>query len=123
MLAVSPPVSFFQKECNNFVRVLQPYNQTHIYVCGTGAFHPVCSFLEMGRRAEVRTCGGGTLKLLLPAFLVVVVFLFCTVATLNETDDWLRRWGWGGGQPEVCSAFLPPAALSLCTVADGFAAL
>lgn len=43
----------FQKECNNFIRVLQPYNQTHLYICGTGAFHPICAFLEMGKRAEV----------------------------------------------------------------------
>uniref|UniRef100_A0A671Z3G3 Sema domain, immunoglobulin domain (Ig), short basic domain, secreted, (semaphorin) 3Aa n=1 Tax=Sparus aurata TaxID=8175 RepID=A0A671Z3G3_SPAAU len=41
-----------QKECNNFIRVLQPYNQTHLYICGTGAFHPICAFLEMGKRAE-----------------------------------------------------------------------
>ncbi|KAM8739824.1 semaphorin-3aa isoform 1-T1 [Acanthopagrus schlegelii] len=42
----------FGKECNNFIRVLQPYNQTHLYICGTGAFHPICAFLEMGKRAE-----------------------------------------------------------------------
>ncbi|XP_026876046.2 semaphorin-3aa isoform X2 [Electrophorus electricus] len=40
------------KECSNFVRVLQPFNQTHLYVCGTGAFHPICSYLEIGKRAE-----------------------------------------------------------------------
>uniref|UniRef100_A0AAR2JS14 Sema domain-containing protein n=1 Tax=Pygocentrus nattereri TaxID=42514 RepID=A0AAR2JS14_PYGNA len=40
------------KECSNFVRVLQPYNQTHLYVCGTGAFHPICAYLEIGKRAE-----------------------------------------------------------------------
>uniref|UniRef100_A0A3Q3VUD2 Sema domain, immunoglobulin domain (Ig), short basic domain, secreted, (semaphorin) 3Aa n=1 Tax=Mola mola TaxID=94237 RepID=A0A3Q3VUD2_MOLML len=42
----------FGRECNNFIRVLQPYNQTHLYICGTGAFHPICAFLEMGKRAE-----------------------------------------------------------------------
>lgn len=47
------PLSPFQKECKNFIRVLQPYNQTHLYICGTGAFHPICAFLEMGKRAEV----------------------------------------------------------------------
>uniref|UniRef100_A0A8C5HYA4 Semaphorin-3ab-like n=1 Tax=Gouania willdenowi TaxID=441366 RepID=A0A8C5HYA4_GOUWI len=41
------------KECSNFIRVLQPYNQTHLYICGTGAFHPICAYLEMGKRAEV----------------------------------------------------------------------
>ncbi|TNN31101.1 Semaphorin-3ab [Liparis tanakae] len=35
-----------QRECSNFIKVLQPFNQTHLYVCGTGAFHPVCSYLE-----------------------------------------------------------------------------
>ncbi|XP_061663906.1 semaphorin-3aa isoform X1 [Syngnathoides biaculeatus] len=40
------------KECSNFIRVLQPYNQTHLFVCGTGAFHPICAYLEMGKKAE-----------------------------------------------------------------------
>uniref|UniRef100_A0AAX7UB84 Sema domain-containing protein n=1 Tax=Astatotilapia calliptera TaxID=8154 RepID=A0AAX7UB84_ASTCA len=39
-------------ECSNFIRVLQPYNQTHLYICGTGAFHPICAYLEMGKKAE-----------------------------------------------------------------------
>uniref|UniRef100_A0A8C5DPN1 Sema domain, immunoglobulin domain (Ig), short basic domain, secreted, (semaphorin) 3Aa n=1 Tax=Gouania willdenowi TaxID=441366 RepID=A0A8C5DPN1_GOUWI len=39
------------KECSNFIRVLQPYNQTHLYICGTGAFHPICAYLEMGKRS------------------------------------------------------------------------
>uniref|UniRef100_A0A8B9KME8 Semaphorin-3aa-like n=1 Tax=Astyanax mexicanus TaxID=7994 RepID=A0A8B9KME8_ASTMX len=39
-------------KCSNFVRVLQPYNQTHLFVCGTGAFHPICAYLEIGKRAE-----------------------------------------------------------------------
>lgn len=44
-----------QRECSNFIKVLQPFNQTHIYVCGTGAFHPVCSYLEVGKKLEVHT--------------------------------------------------------------------
>lgn len=44
-----------QRECSNFIKVLQPFNQTHIYVCGTGAFHPVCSYLEVGKKLEVQT--------------------------------------------------------------------
>lgn len=32
-------------ECANFLRVLQPYNSSHLYVCGTGAFNPRCTFL------------------------------------------------------------------------------
>ncbi|KAA8590189.1 hypothetical protein FQN60_014123 [Etheostoma spectabile] len=41
-----------QRECSNFIKVLQPFNQTHLYVCGTGAFHPVCSYLEVGKKTE-----------------------------------------------------------------------
>uniref|UniRef100_A0A8C7Y488 Sema domain, immunoglobulin domain (Ig), short basic domain, secreted, (semaphorin) 3Ab n=1 Tax=Oryzias sinensis TaxID=183150 RepID=A0A8C7Y488_9TELE len=40
------------RECANFIKVLQPFNQTHVYVCGTGAFHPVCSYLEVGKKPE-----------------------------------------------------------------------
>uniref|UniRef100_A0A8C7HSK5 Sema domain, immunoglobulin domain (Ig), short basic domain, secreted, (semaphorin) 3Ab n=1 Tax=Oncorhynchus kisutch TaxID=8019 RepID=A0A8C7HSK5_ONCKI len=39
-------------ECSNFIKVLQPFNQTHLYVCGTGAFHPVCAYLEVGKKLE-----------------------------------------------------------------------
>uniref|UniRef100_A0A8C1VL96 Sema domain, immunoglobulin domain (Ig), short basic domain, secreted, (semaphorin) 3Ab n=1 Tax=Cyprinus carpio TaxID=7962 RepID=A0A8C1VL96_CYPCA len=40
------------KECSNFIKVLQPFNQTHVYVCGTGAFHPICAYVEVGKRPE-----------------------------------------------------------------------
>ncbi|XP_062891505.1 semaphorin-3F-like isoform X2 [Mobula hypostoma] len=39
-------------ECSNFVRLIEPWNRTHLYVCGTGAFHPVCSFVYRGWRSE-----------------------------------------------------------------------
>ncbi|XP_063064085.1 sema domain, immunoglobulin domain (Ig), short basic domain, secreted, (semaphorin) 3H [Engraulis encrasicolus] len=35
-------------ECGNFLRVLQQYNSSHLYVCGTGAFNPRCAFLHTG---------------------------------------------------------------------------
>ncbi|KAF1663806.1 Semaphorin-3B, partial [Aptenodytes patagonicus] len=41
-----------QAECMNFVKILHPYNRTHLYACGTGAFHPVCAFVEAGQHAE-----------------------------------------------------------------------
>ncbi|XP_072291830.1 semaphorin-3D [Eucyclogobius newberryi] len=34
-------------ECANFVRVLHNYNHTHLYTCGTGAFHPTCAYLRI----------------------------------------------------------------------------
>ncbi|KAF7698913.1 semaphorin-3ab isoform X1 [Silurus meridionalis] len=44
-----------QKECSNFLKVLQPFNQTHLYACGTGAFHPACAYVEVGKRPEDNT--------------------------------------------------------------------
>lgn len=41
-----------QKECSNFIKVLQPFNHTHLYACGTGAFHPTCAYVEVGKRLE-----------------------------------------------------------------------
>ncbi|NWZ69443.1 SEM3C protein, partial [Acrocephalus arundinaceus] len=38
--------------CGNFVRVIQAYNRTHLYVCGSGAFSPVCVYVNRGRRSE-----------------------------------------------------------------------
>uniref|UniRef100_A0A8C6MT42 Semaphorin-3C n=1 Tax=Mus spicilegus TaxID=10103 RepID=A0A8C6MT42_MUSSI len=38
--------------CGNFVRVIQTFNRTHLYVCGSGAFSPVCTYLNRGRRSE-----------------------------------------------------------------------
>uniref|UniRef100_A0A8C8RL46 Semaphorin-3C n=1 Tax=Pelusios castaneus TaxID=367368 RepID=A0A8C8RL46_9SAUR len=40
--------------CGNFVRVIQSFNRTHLYVCGSGAFSPVCTYINRGRRSEVR---------------------------------------------------------------------
>ncbi|KAK7916338.1 hypothetical protein WMY93_012099 [Mugilogobius chulae] len=41
-----------ETECANFVRLLQPYNKTHIYACGTGAFHPKCNYLHLGHNSD-----------------------------------------------------------------------
>uniref|UniRef100_A0A3B5MYW1 Sema domain, immunoglobulin domain (Ig), short basic domain, secreted, (semaphorin) 3E n=1 Tax=Xiphophorus couchianus TaxID=32473 RepID=A0A3B5MYW1_9TELE len=33
-------------ECANYIKVLQKYNQTHLLVCGTGAFNPICALVK-----------------------------------------------------------------------------
>ncbi|XP_064200572.1 semaphorin-3C-like [Anguilla rostrata] len=38
--------------CGNFVRVIQPYNRTHLFICGSGAYSPVCTYINRGRRPE-----------------------------------------------------------------------
>lgn len=44
----------FQTDCVNYVKIVHHYNRTHLYACGTGAFHPTCAFVEVGHRMEVR---------------------------------------------------------------------
>ncbi|XP_061124117.1 semaphorin-3C isoform X1 [Syngnathus typhle] len=38
--------------CGNFIRVVQPYNRTHLFMCGSGAYSPVCVYVNRGRRPE-----------------------------------------------------------------------
>lgn len=51
---VGTPFSASQGECGNFIRLIQPWNRTHLYVCGTGAYNPICAFINRGRKAQVR---------------------------------------------------------------------
>uniref|UniRef100_A0A671YXB2 Sema domain, immunoglobulin domain (Ig), short basic domain, secreted, (semaphorin) 3B n=1 Tax=Sparus aurata TaxID=8175 RepID=A0A671YXB2_SPAAU len=44
-------------DCVNYVKIVHHYNRTHLYACGTGAFHPTCAFVEVGHRMEVRNKG------------------------------------------------------------------
>ncbi|KAI2519644.1 SEMA4A isoform 1, partial [Pan troglodytes] len=36
-----------ETQCFNFIRVLVSYNVTHLYTCGTFAFSPACTFIEL----------------------------------------------------------------------------
>ncbi|XP_077205675.1 semaphorin-4G isoform X2 [Paroedura picta] len=36
-------------ECYNHVRLLQRLNATHLYVCGTYAFHPFCTYIDTNK--------------------------------------------------------------------------
>uniref|UniRef100_A0A3B4X0B8 Semaphorin 4G n=1 Tax=Seriola lalandi dorsalis TaxID=1841481 RepID=A0A3B4X0B8_SERLL len=38
-----------QSECYNHIRFLQRYNETHLYVCGTNAFRPLCAYIDAER--------------------------------------------------------------------------
>ncbi|XP_010787491.1 semaphorin-3B-like [Notothenia coriiceps] len=40
-------------DCVNYVKIVHHFNRTHLYACGTGAFHPTCAFVEVGQRMEV----------------------------------------------------------------------
>ncbi|XP_064154831.1 semaphorin-3F-like isoform X1 [Anguilla rostrata] len=39
-------------ECGNFIRLIEPWNRTHLYICGTGAYNPVCTYVNRGHRAQ-----------------------------------------------------------------------
>uniref|UniRef100_H3CH17 Si:dkey-49n23.1 n=1 Tax=Tetraodon nigroviridis TaxID=99883 RepID=H3CH17_TETNG len=41
-----------ETDCANFVRLLQPFNKTHVYACGTGAFHPQCTYVHVSFNAQ-----------------------------------------------------------------------
>ncbi|XP_029946935.1 semaphorin-3D isoform X2 [Salarias fasciatus] len=41
-----------ETDCSNFVRLLQPINRTSVYACGTGAFQPTCTFLNLNPESE-----------------------------------------------------------------------
>ncbi|NXH31230.1 SEM4C protein, partial [Myiagra hebetior] len=36
-----------QTDCFNYVRFLQSYNSSHLYACGTYAFQPKCTYIEL----------------------------------------------------------------------------
>ncbi|XP_054419380.1 semaphorin-4A [Pteronotus mesoamericanus] len=36
-----------ETQCFNFIRVLVSFNATHLYACGTFAFSPACTFIEL----------------------------------------------------------------------------
>ncbi|XP_012588683.1 PREDICTED: semaphorin-4A isoform X2 [Condylura cristata] len=36
-----------ETQCFNFIRVLVSFNTTHLYACGTFAFSPTCTFIEL----------------------------------------------------------------------------
>ncbi|NXJ78293.1 SEM3D protein, partial [Trogon melanurus] len=41
-----------ETECANFIRLLQPFNRTHVFACGTGSYQPVCAFIHLGAREK-----------------------------------------------------------------------
>ncbi|NWZ59135.1 SEM3D protein, partial [Haliaeetus albicilla] len=41
-----------ETECANFVRLLQPFNRSHVFACGTGSYQPVCAFIQLGARGK-----------------------------------------------------------------------
>ncbi|XP_030042922.1 semaphorin-4A [Microcaecilia unicolor] len=47
-----------ETECFNFIRVLVRMNQTHLYSCGTSAFSPSCTYIDLSSFSLVRHSNG-----------------------------------------------------------------
>lgn len=73
----------FQTECANYIRVLYPLNRTHLLACGTGAFHPICAFIYVGHRGEVRRQGASEVDLISTLVRDWDPFLWRAVVTNN----------------------------------------
>ncbi|KAL8212326.1 UNVERIFIED_CONTAM: hypothetical protein K2H54_043505 [Gekko kuhli] len=41
-----------ETECANFIRLLQRFNSSHIFACGTGSYQPVCAFIQLREGVE-----------------------------------------------------------------------
>ncbi|XP_018408909.1 PREDICTED: semaphorin-4G [Nanorana parkeri] len=51
-----------QTECFNHIRLLQRFNETHLYVCGTHAFAPQCCYIDIKTFVLPLTCEDGREK-------------------------------------------------------------
>ncbi|XP_067851967.1 semaphorin-4B-like isoform X2 [Heptranchias perlo] len=47
-----------REECNNFIRVLEYINDTHIFTCGTFAFNPQCAYIKVSEFVLVKDDNG-----------------------------------------------------------------
>eukprot|EP00070_Physeter_catodon_P002918 XP_007106123.1 semaphorin-4B isoform X2 [Physeter catodon] len=36
-----------QRDCQNYIKILLPLNSSHLFTCGTAAFSPVCTYVNM----------------------------------------------------------------------------
>uniref|UniRef100_A0A672UZ88 Semaphorin 3D n=1 Tax=Strigops habroptila TaxID=2489341 RepID=A0A672UZ88_STRHB len=50
-----------ETECANFIRLLQPFNRTHVFACGTGSYQPICAFIQLGHTLRSLSTRNGAL--------------------------------------------------------------
>ncbi|KAJ6667686.1 hypothetical protein lerEdw1_016007 [Lerista edwardsae] len=41
-----------ETECANFIRILQRFNSSHVFACGTGSYQPTCAFVQLTTGVE-----------------------------------------------------------------------
>lgn len=44
-LVLTSPSLLPQRDCQNYIKILQPLNSSHLFTCGTGAFSPLCTYI------------------------------------------------------------------------------
>lgn len=50
-----------QRDCQNYIKILLPFNSTHLFTCGTGAFSPVCTYISVENFTLARDPAGNVL--------------------------------------------------------------
>ncbi|XP_023675901.1 semaphorin-4A isoform X2 [Paramormyrops kingsleyae] len=45
-------------DCHNFIRVLNSLNDTHVYACGTHAFSPLCTYIDLEKIHQTAELNG-----------------------------------------------------------------
>uniref|UniRef100_A0A8C8GTK8 Sema domain, immunoglobulin domain (Ig), short basic domain, secreted, (semaphorin) 3Ga n=1 Tax=Oncorhynchus tshawytscha TaxID=74940 RepID=A0A8C8GTK8_ONCTS len=76
------PISVYthQGECANFVRMIEPWNRTHLYTCGTGAYQPICTFINRGWKAEATDLSSICLYAFVILLHLILIWLFWSLS-------------------------------------------
>ncbi|XP_036133946.1 semaphorin-4B isoform X3 [Molossus molossus] len=50
-----------QRDCQNYIKILLPLNSSHLFTCGTGAFSPLCTYINVENFTLARDQAGKVL--------------------------------------------------------------
>ncbi|XP_036909488.1 semaphorin-4B isoform X1 [Sturnira hondurensis] len=50
-----------QRDCQNYIKILLPLNSSHLFTCGTGAFSPLCTYINVENFTLARDQAGNVL--------------------------------------------------------------
>ncbi|XP_048224717.1 semaphorin-4B isoform X1 [Perognathus longimembris pacificus] len=50
-----------KRDCQNYIKILLPLNGTHLFTCGTAAFSPLCTYINVANFTLARDAAGNVL--------------------------------------------------------------
>ncbi|XP_054433572.1 semaphorin-4B [Pteronotus mesoamericanus] len=50
-----------QRDCQNYIKILLPLNSSHLFTCGTGAFSPLCTYINVENFTLARDQAGNVI--------------------------------------------------------------